>query len=101
MAELTLMLDDMNKNVRYLLTPISRLFSSSSEPWNSGLFVILSLSQRNRAGFVPRLLSAAALVAAGCGITILPMALRALHRESVVYRPLDRASAQRSTHEKQ
>ncbi|MES2187277.1 MAG: LysR family transcriptional regulator [Pseudomonadota bacterium] len=54
----------------------------------------------HRAGFtphavasVPRLLSAAAMVAAGRGITLLPQALQALHRDSVVYRPLDQASA--------
>lgn len=45
------------------------------------------------AATVPRLLSAAAMVAAGHGITILPAALQALHRESVVYRELEPASA--------
>ncbi len=42
---------------------------------------------------VPRLLSAATMVAAGHGITILPAALQALHQDSVVYRELDEASA--------
>ncbi|OWT75508.1 MULTISPECIES: LysR family transcriptional regulator [unclassified Achromobacter] len=42
---------------------------------------------------VPRLLSAVTLVASGRGITLLPRTLQVLHQESVVYRPLHKASA--------
>lgn len=72
------------------------LYQSQHGP---GIIDLLS-SACQRAGFtpravarVPRLLSAAALVAAGQGLTILPAALEALHRESVVYRPLCFSSA--------
>lgn len=67
-------------------------------PQGPGVLDVLSAAC-HRAGFtphaianVPRLLSAAAMVAAGRGITILPMALQSLHRESVVYRKLDKGS---------
>jgi len=68
-------------------------------PDGPGVLDVLSAAC-HRAGFtphavasVPRLLSAAAMVAAGRGVTILPIALQALHREIVVYRELDAASA--------
>ncbi|WOS42755.1 LysR family transcriptional regulator [Xanthomonas rydalmerensis] len=68
-------------------------------PDGPGILDVLSAAC-HRAGFapravatVPRLLSAAAMVAAGQGVAIMPMALQSLHRESVVYRTLDPASA--------
>jgi DNA-binding transcriptional LysR family regulator len=53
-----------------------------------------------RAGFsphvveeVPRMIGALTLVAAGRGISLVPETMRALHADSVAYRPLDPASA--------
>ncbi|MCK8785647.1 LysR family transcriptional regulator [Roseomonas sp. NAR14] len=59
----------------------------------------LLLAACGRAGFqprfaatVPRLLSAVTMVASGAGVALLPESLRALHRDCVVYRPLEAAA---------
>lgn len=75
------------------------LFVLYRSPDGPGVLDVLSAACHQQgfspraAATVPRLLSAAAMVAAGRGITILPAALQTLHRESVVYRHLDTASA--------